>query len=143
MRTSQSTPKQIHDIKHLHLIEKFKLKALEEIVEYRINNPELIAQRNIVRKLKDKIIESDSYNDFLANYVPECKFQASDYCDKVLTHTYIDWCAYGNCCRECTKHINRHTHKVLQDKIQVDKTNFSKIMDELSQLDMCEDGRLY
>ena len=142
---TQQTPIQVHDIKHLHIIEKFNLRALEERVDYHINNPELIQQRNIVRRLQDKIIQATSYDMYLTNYVPKCKFEASEYCDKTLNYSYLDWCSYGNCCRECTKYINRQTAKLHESRSHksTKDSNFSKIMGELELKDMAEEDRLY
>lgn len=140
---TQLKPNQIHDLKHLHLIEKFNLKALDESVGYHINNPELIQQRNVVRRLQEKIIQAESYDMFLDCYQPVCKFSVSEYCDKTLKYTYLEWCAYGNCCRECTKYINRQTAKLHESKTQVIRSEFMKLMEELELADIAEEDRLY
>jgi hypothetical protein len=138
-----NTSDKVHNLKQQHLIEKFNLKALDTYVPYHINNPELIAQRNRVRALQDLIIQADSYDMFVDNYRPVCKFPASEYCDVILNHTYKDWCMYGNCCRECTKVINRHAHRVTEDKGNKIKTSFMIEMEVLEMKDMAEEDKLY
>lgn len=141
MTTSISN--KVYNLKQQHLIEKFNLKALDAYVPYHINNPELIAQRNRVRALQDLIIQADSYDMFVDNYIPRCKFPASEYCDVTLNYTYKEWCMYGNCCRECTKIINRKAHSITKDKGNIIKTQFMREMEELEMKDLAEEDRLY
>lgn len=137
------TTQQIHELRHEHLLEKLTLKRLGGEVTYRINNPELIQQRSVVRKLQDKIIRAESYDMYLTNYKPICTIRISECCDNKLKYSYLDWCSFGNCCRECNKEINRKTHKILENKTNVIKTQFMKEMEMLELADMAEEDKLY
>lgn len=99
-----------------HKAEKEILKNLEETVSYKINNPILMNQRDIVNRLKDKLI----YLEEEKTYVPmkrHCTLSRcivedgvrtnNPKCQKTIQHNLKSWILYGNGCRSCNKIINK------------------------------------
>lgn len=99
-----------------HKDEKETLKVLEATEHYKIYNPVLIAQRDKVRKLKDRII----YIEEEKNYAPriiDCKFTncvagGNKDCQDKVFNSVKTWVLYGNCCKSCNFIMNNRAEEI-------------------------------
>jgi len=101
-----------------HKEEKEALAILESTVDYKINNPILLSQRDKVRRLKDKIIYLEESKTFVPGKY-KCQFahcadgEINPKCQKTINHTLKTWVLYGNCCRSCNKILNNEIEEEL------------------------------
>ena len=110
------------DIVEEHAAERDILLDLELNCLYRINNPLLIAQRNKVRKLKDKIIFLEEERKYTRTVRP-CAFRKclvvdgkntyNPNCAKTVCYSLRDWISYGNCCRSCNDILNKDVPELI------------------------------
>ncbi len=132
MKYSQPSSDEVDRMKEEHQQEKDNLRMLELIVEYHINNPDLNRQREIVRRIKDRIILSEAYFSYplLKSYV--CEFPTSEYCERKIDHSFRDWVTYGNCCKVCNQLLSRAVQLTPETQTQSIR---STAWDELAKLD--------
>ena len=135
MKYRQPSDEEIILIKEEHQQEKDNLKMLELIVEYHINNPDLAKQRNIVKKLKDKLILHEAFNNYHRDYKPECMFHASEYCKGKINHNFHLWTIYGNCCLTCNKELSHAAVILINEEEHHTKSVREEILKELEILD--------
>lgn len=127
---------ELKNIKEKHTVEKQKLFDLEMSVHYRLYNPELSEQRDVVRKLKDTIIADEGWYEYKKFAKKKCMFQVNEECLKKINHTFHNYLTYGNCCQNCSRTINRRTTLSYGEyDIITLLTPYTKIWEELSDLD--------
>lgn len=121
------------ELKNQHFFEKQSLRGMETFVDYRINNQELTLQRDKVRRLKDKIIMAEAYDEYPYLSKTKCGFRISEGCKVNINHSFYHWMIYGNCCQECSRVISNSSTKFVDD----DTVYYPKYTawDELSTLD--------
>ena len=96
----------------IHKGEKEKLRILEETVDYKINNPELNSQREVVNKLKDKLILIEESRTFVP-MTRKCMFsncvngQKNPNCHKTMKYTLKQYVTFGNCCKSCNSILEK------------------------------------
>jgi len=127
----------IQTIKQQHTLEKLTLKQLERTQDFILSNPIIINQRTIVRKLKDRVIRSESYSTYLRDYKPYCQFQADINCKGKLNHNYTTWLIHGNCCEVCTAKFNKVKLPEIRE-VKEEKSSYVEYMEELGELDRIE-----
>lgn len=106
-------------------MQKILLADMEAIAEYKNNNPVLNKQREEVRKLHDKIVMYQAFEDYQTLKKDFCMFMAVDGCLGEIKNTFNHWFIYGNCCAVCNAHFGRASAIYLpyRDTPSPEKTN--------------------
>lgn len=133
------SPQEIAETKKQHFLEKQNLKIIESESDYRINNPVLIKQRDLVRRLKDKIIMAEAYEEYPFFSKQKCAFNISEYCEQNINHTFYQWFIYGNCCKECSRAINSFSAKVEEEPISYTRKSAWDDIEELFSMSDSKD----
>lgn len=122
MSYKQPTEEEIAIIRIEHAEQKTKWLEMERTAIYKENNWELNKQRETVRKLYDKILMYESFDDYSRLKKDFCMFFVNGQCAGEIKNTFNHWWIYGNCCLSCSAHMGKsaaQTYTPLEEVLPV------------------------